>query len=745
MDDSDSKIFAHSVLNHPFSDWESLDDHSDAVAKLTSRFASAFAARAWGDCIGRWHDLGKRQPEFQRYIRGFIQTGPPHAWVGAFWAAKQGKIGIPAAFSIAGHHAGLADLRADATTAPTSGPTPLTDLLRDPAMEREFTQLRPLFAPHEVNIPIPPLPRSAANDASTFDLFTRFLFSALVDADRLATAAFYARFQPGLTAGDLRYDDVAILRDRLDLAIDSMPPKGSPSVIELRRQVLHACRSRAVDRPGRFSLTVPTGGGKTLSAMSFALNHAIIHSLRRVIVVIPYTSIIEQSARIYRDVLGDANVLEHHSNLDEQKLTERDARGERLRKLATENWDAPVIVTTTVQFFESLLSNHPGRCRRLHNISKSVVVLDEVQTLPPQFLRTIVDVLGQLTDHYGCTLVLATATPSALVPPKESIRAGLTNVTEIMPDPSALARAARRVKVEWRIDQVTPYIFLAEELRAHRQALVIVHRRNDARLLAEQVGGDVLHLSALMCPAHRSVVVAEVRRRLECKEACILVSTQLIEAGVDVDFEVVYRALAGLDSIAQSAGRCDREGKLTDANGGQPSGRMVVFRAETDPPPGVPRKALETMHVLLQLRLVDPFEPEDSRCYFDELYRKIDDDHHRIELLRKNLMFAAVAHSFRIIDADVHPVVVPYGDAPKRLAAFRAEPSRQTARALQPFTVQVYRYRLDALRDAGITMPVDESEDWFDVVVEGRESAYDNRFGLNVITDGILAAEDSIV
>jgi len=248
-----------------------------------------------------------------------------------------------------------------------------------------------------------------------------------------------------------------------------------------------------------------------------------------------------------------------------------------------------------------------------------------------------------------------------------------------------------------------------------------------------------------MCPAHRSVVVTEVRRRLDCKEACILVSTQLIEAGVDVDFAVVYRALAGLDSIAQSAGRCDREGKLTDANGGQPAGRMVVFRAETDPPPGVPRKALETMHVLLQLRLVDPFEPKDSRCYFDELYRKIDDDHHRIELLRKNLMFAAVAHSFRIIDADVHPVVVPYGDAPKRLAAFRAAPSRQTARALQPFTVQVYRYRLDALRDAGITMPVDESEDWFDVVVEGRESAYDNRFGLNVITDGIMAAEDSIV
>ena len=193
-----------------------------------------------------------------------------------------------------------------------------------------------------------------------------------------------------------------------------MPPRGSPAVVDLRRQVLAACRATAADAPGRFSLTVPTGGGKTLSAMSFALNHAAHHHKRRVIVVIPYTSIIEQSARIYKAVLGPANVLGHHSNLDEQKLREADARGEDLRKLAAANWDAPVIVTTTVQFFQSLLSNHPGRCRKLHNIAASVVVLDEVQTPPPQFLRTILDVLGQLTDHYGCTVVLTTATPPAL-------------------------------------------------------------------------------------------------------------------------------------------------------------------------------------------------------------------------------------------------------------------------------------------------------------------------------------------
>jgi CRISPR-associated endonuclease/helicase Cas3 len=738
-------IFAHSLPDFPPTHWELLDDHAADVARRAAECAASFEAQAWGGCLGRWHDIGKRLPDFQRYIRGLLSAGPPHAWAGAMWAAKQGKAGVPVAFAIAGHHCGLADLRSDPTAIQGSGgPTPLTDLLRDAELVRTLSLVRASFSPHEASVSVPQLPPHVLTSGSELDLFIRFLFSALVDADRLATAAFYARFHPAITAADLCYDGIGVLQQRLDRAIDAMPPKGSPAIVELRRQVLDACRVRASDAPGRFSLTVPTGGGKTLSAMSFALNHAKANRLRRVIVVIPYTSIIEQSARVYRDVLGDPNVLEHHSNLDEQKLTELDARGERLRKLAAENWDAPVVVTTTVQFFQSLLSNHPGRCRKLHNIAQSVVLLDEVQTLPPQFLRTIIDVLGQLTDHYRCSVVLSTATPPSLVPPPSSRRAGLRAVDEIMPDPSALARSARRVRIEWRIDAPTPYDQIAAELRAARQALAIVHRRDDARRLAEQIGGDVLHLSALMCPAHRTEVVAEVRRRLQSGEQCLLVSTQLVEAGVDIDFPLVYRALAGLDSIAQSAGRCDREGKLTDAAGGNPAGRLIVFRAETDPPPGVPRKALDTMHVLFRLGAIDPFEPNDSLKYFDELYGKIDDDQHRIEMLRRDLMFATVADKFRIIDADTHPVVVPWGDARQRLAAFRAAPSRQTQRALQPFTVQVRRYRLDALRSAGVVMPIDEFER-FDVVAEGREGSYDVRFGLNESAPGVMAADDSVI
>ena len=274
--------------------------------------------------------------------------------------------------------------------------------------------------------------------------------------------------------------------------------------------------------------------------------------------------------------------------------------------------------------------------------------------------------------------------------------------------------------------------------------LAIVHRRQDARDLAEAVGGDVLHLSALMCPAHRLQVVTDVHRRLAAGKRCQLVSTQLVECGCDLDFPVVYRAMSGLDSIAQSAGRCDREGKLTDANNGVPAGRLIVFRAETEPPPGVPRKAFDSMSVLLGLGPVDPFNPDHSVRFFDELYGKIDADEKRVEFLRRGLMFAAVADAFRIIDNDTRPIVVPWADARERLARFRTAPSRQTQQALQPFTVQVRRFRLLQLREAGVVQPVDDFER-FDFVVEGRDRSYHPQFGLDERADGLLAAADSVV
>jgi CRISPR-associated endonuclease/helicase Cas3 len=732
-------IYAHSLPGRPQSDWETLDVHAERVAALARSFAAAFGAADWGELLGRWHDLGKIQEDFQHYIRGLESSGPAHAWVGALHALHRDRSLLPIAVAIAAHHGSLSNVSGDEANG-----VPANSTLSFMVTQRrtEFDRLRPQLPASDIVVfpTLPELLQMPGTNLLSVELFTRFLFSTLIDADRLATALFYAQFVPALTSDDARYDSIAVLAARLDSTIDRMTPRGSPAVMKLRREVLDACRAKASDPPGRFSLTVPTGGGKTLSAMSFALNHARNHGLRRVIVVIPYTSIIEQSARIYRDVLNDNtqpdtnNVLEHHSNIDEQSRSEIDSRGENLRNLAAENWSAPVIVTTTVQFFESLLAAHGSRCRKVHNIARSVIVLDEVQTLQPQYLETIVDVLAELTKTYGCTVVLSTATPPALTQREGAKRPGLNNVREIMADPSALAAAAIRVSVEWRIDRPTPYAGIAAELRDYRQALAIVHRRADARLLTQMIGQDVLHLSAAMCPAHRLAVIGDVRHRLTANLPCRLIATQLIEAGVDVDFPIVYRSLAGLDSIAQSAGRCDREGRLTDA-AGTPAGRMVVFRAETEPPRGTLLKAFESMQVLIKLRKVDPFEPNDSFIFFEEFYRKIGPDERRVQPLRRSLAFAAVADTFKLIDADMHSIVVPYVNdelsinGPARIAAFRAHASRETARALQPLVVQVRNYQLDALRKAGIVMAADDFGR-FDVLCEGREGCYDRMFGL---------------
>lgn len=749
-----SGIYAHSLPGRPVAEWETLETHSANVEALAREFAGAFGASHWGALAGRWHDLGKVQPVFQAYIAGKDPVGTPHAWVGALHSYLRDKRLLPLAASIAAHHGALANFRPDEANGVAAGGT-LFEMLT--SRVESFGSVRPFLPPDAFAETLPVAPDYIATDqadALRVELFTRFLYSALIDADRLATARFYAKSQPALTADDIRCDSIDSIAQRLDQAIDSMPPKGSPAVVRLRRDVLAACRSKSTDPPGRFSLTVPTGGGKTLSAMSFALNHAKLHSLRRVIVVIPYTSIIEQSARVYRGVLNEIarpdvnNVLEHHSNLDEQKLRENDARGEDLRKLMAESWNSPVVVTTTVQFFESLLSAHGSRCRKLHNIAKSVIVLDEVQTLPPKYLCTLVNLLDQLTVGYGCSIVLSTATPPALRKRQGSPLPGLADVNEIMPDPSSLAAAARRVNIEWRIASVTPYAAIAVELREYLQAMVIVHRRADARVLAEAFGDDALHLSALMCPAHRLRVIDQVRRRLDQNEACVLVTTQLVEAGVDIDFPVVYRALAGLDSIAQSAGRCDREGKLTDA-AGMPAGRMIVFLAETAPALGVPTQAFDSIRVLLGLGGVDPFDPNDSIRFFNELYGKAANDPRdkELERLRRSLAFGAVDEQFNLIDANTFPIVVRWGDGPNRIAAYRRFPSRENRRALQPFTVQVRRHALTRLRSDGICLPVEGADgvEYFDALAEGREGSYHDRFGLDETRGGMLPPEVCVV
>jgi len=439
--------------------------------------------------------------------------------------------------------------------------------------------------------------------------------------------------------------------------------------------------------------------------------------------VIPYTSIIEQNAKVYRDCLGVENVVEHHSNLDPEK--EDREKGEELasrHRLAAENWDAPVIVTTSVQFFETLFTGNPSRVRKLHNIARSVIILDEVQTLPPGLLNPILDGLNQLVEHYGCSLVLSTATPPALTA-RPRFEQGLKGIRPIVEGPESLGRDLARVSIEWPGDGDGPVspVDLAAQLAEEKRVLCVVHKRRDARELAEllgqRTGEKVLHLSALMCPAHRLSVIEAIRTRVAGADSCRVVSTQLIEAGVDLDFPVVYRALGGLDSIVQAGGRCNREGHLKEG------GRVVVFRSWSEPPSGVPRTARDVMESLLRENNgeVDTVDPSVCEAYFRTLYFNRPLDEKNIMANRRALNFATVGREFQMIeDGFTHCVIVPWGDSEARVARLRREvelgvSGGESLRGLQPFTVSIYDRSFRDLQEAG-----------------GLEEVMDNVYALNV-------------
>lgn len=724
--------YAHSLPERPESEWEPLEVHLKEVATLAGEFSTAFGAPEWGELAGLWHDVGKYKPEFQARIRGSGDQ-VEHAGLGAALAASKGGLGQALAFVIAGHHAGLANLTSQGDTIQSA----LRErLLRNaPDLERLGATIPAALREH----PLPPAPdglrpgSGTRSDQERFarrvEFWTRFLFSALVDADFLATESFY---EPDRRDFTRTFASIAALRELLDTHLQRFRP--DTPVNALRAGILDACRGAAPSAPGLFSLTVPTGGGKTLSSMSFALWHAERHGLRRVIVVIPYTSIIEQNARVYRQVFGDANVIEHHSNIDEARRAEENSTLELRRRLAAENWDAPIVVTTNVQFFESLFSNRPGRCRKLHNIARSVVVLDEAQSLPADYLNCVLDAMRELTAHYGSSLVLMTATQPALRR-RDSLPAGLDEVREIIPHPGALAQALERVRIRWPAPDAPPtgYAELADSLVEHEQVLSIVHLRKDARVLAQQLpAAERLHLSALMCAAHRTEVLDEAKARLAWGAPCLLIATQLIEAGVDINFPVVYRALAGLDSLAQAAGRCNREGELRDEKGDPRMGEFHVFRAETRPPPGFLRMGMETMETLLR-------EHGDSMTfgdgallekYFRMLYAKCETDRKGVQGERGQLNFATVAQRVRMIeDTYSHPVVVPWGDSEARVAAFRSRPNRNTQRALQPYLVQIPERELNKLKALGAVEWVNES---VHVLTRVFWNLYDREFGLVV-------------
>jgi CRISPR-associated endonuclease/helicase Cas3 len=548
------------------------------------------------------------------------------------------------------------------------------------------------------------------------------LFSALVDADFLDTEAYFARaggqeaaervstragISPPLT------DILAVFESHiseLDTRAGLETFKPAREINVLRRSVRMACTEAAELQPGVFSLTVPTGGAKTLGSLDFALRHALHHGHQRVIVAVPFTSVTEQTASVFRAYLPPESVLEHHSNLDPAKETAQS-------RVASENWDAPIIVTTQVQLFESLLANRGSRCRKLHNLCRSVLVLDEVQSLPAPYLLPILDLLDDLAKNYGTTVLLTTATQPELHARDlggQRFRGLSEPPREIIPGPLAeeLWQKLKRVRVHWPDSwggdlnlHPDPWGHLAEQMAQHSQALAIAHLKKDALDLSralESKGIRPFHLSTSMCPAHRRAALGDIKNRLEHGKPCQLVSTQLIEAGVDVDFPVVYRAMAGLESLAQSAGRCNRNGRLPDL------GDFYIFEAPTEPPRDL-RTARDVARGMLLNGQPDLLAPKTFTDYFGRLHAAKGDllDLHGIQVLRAALKFEQVAEA-RLVDSPSETIFVGWGDeGTKALKALRwGGPSRKTLRALQPFTVGVFPNQIKVLQAAGALEPV---------------------------------------
>jgi CRISPR-associated endonuclease/helicase Cas3 len=739
-------FFAHSVEGMDTESWQRLDTHLLAVGQLAGEAASVFGAGSIGTAIGHLHDLGKYTQRFQARLKGDPQRVDHSTW-GARIALERFKspIGSLMAYGIAGHHAGLANGQGEGerTVLNERLAADLPEL--DAAWESELTLPANLMFPAAFKV-YDAKDRQKSRDRHPFQLafLTRMLFSCLVDADFLDTERFYntvERRGDHRTSGDAP-PTLAALREELDRYLDTF--KAGSDVNRLRADILQHVRSQSTQTPGLFSLTVPTGGGKTLTSLAFALDHAIRHRLRRVIFVIPFTSIVEQNAAVFRKALGplgDKAVLEHHSAFVEQPAPSDDPEkyqsAQKLR-LAMENWDAPIVVTTAVQFFESLFAARPSQCRKLHNIAGSVVILDEAQTMPLKLLRPCVASIDELARNYRTSVVLCTATQPALEAP--NFEGGLAKelVRELAPEPSKLFEQLKRVRVRhagtWSDD------VLAGEMRSREQVLCIVNNRRHARAVYRAMADlpGACHLTTLMCAKHRSEVLAEVRDLLKSGQPCRLVSTSLIEAGVDVDFPTVLRAEAGLDSVAQAAGRCNREGKRNLA-----SSELLIFSTENEdwaPPPELKQYAQAAQEVLRQ-RNGDPISPSAIRRYFELLYWQKGsmqlDVPNLMGLLKdsriESLPMETLATKFQMIDDLQKPVIVPYDDI-AREALDRlefAKGSMHVARKLQPYLVQLPRYGFDALYKAAAIVAVAPEKFSDQFMALAHEGLYDSRYGLS--------------
>ena len=749
-------FYAHSLENQLPEKWETMEQHEQRVAELCSKFLARIHPNLapWGNLLGRWHDLGKYSREFQKYLcdanniqcedlhRVDVSGKVDHSTAAAQLAVdKFAQAGKLLGYAFAGHHAGLPDWDDGVSQ---SG-------LRQRLEKKifDFESQAPRELAHIALPALPKFPQLAKDEhfparaAFRVAFWIRMIFSGLVDADFLATEAFMSPDRQSQRAN--RTVALGEMLSQLESHVDEIELGAETTPINsIRKQIGDTCISKASLAPGLFSLNVPTGGGKTIAGLLFALKHAVANELDRVIVAIPFTSIIEQNADVYRSIfepLGDEVVLEHHSNLDPEKET-------TANRLQAENWDAPLIVTTNVQFFESLFACKTSRCRKLHRIAKSVVILDEAQTLPVDLLKPTLFAIRELVEIYGCTVVICTATQPAL-DYRDDFTIGLKSVTPIIDESNALHENLKRVHVDYvgQIDDES----LSQQLREHEKVLCIVNTRVNAATIFDMLGESEnnFHLSTRMCAAHRKQVLdQQIRPRLktESRQPCRVISTQLIEAGVDVDFPVVYRAITGLDSLAQAAGRCNREGRLE-------LGRVYFFENESLPPPGLLRQTADSAKELLN-QYDDLLSPEAIQHYFELHYWKKSDGWDRHHVLKSignqpnklEFNFREVAAKYQFIREVTETILIPFDDESKRLIEKLEKTSearfldREFWRKLQRYGVQVRQHELVRLQKAGAVEL--QHERW--VLIQSH--LYDEKLGLVFDrADGVLPVEDTII
>lgn len=720
------KYFAHSSKTLPIDKWHLLEDHLYSTASTSSQFAELFNSSEWALICGMLHDIGKYSEKFQKYIISVLTEENSiqkvdHSTAGAqlvnalAGGKGQGKI---LASIIAGHHSGLLDFIS------SDGAASLYNRLNK---DIENYSNAPICINSNDILKLT-LPEYASKNPANLFIWMKMLYSTLVDADFLDTECFmnYKKYKNRNINNKIN----KTLLDLLKEYTNNLNTSRNLYINKFRDQVLDDCIKASDLRPGFFSLTAPTGVGKTLSSLRFALEHAIKYNKDRIIYAIPFTSIIEQNADVFKKIIGELNIIEHHCNYT-NTADKKNNSEYTYNELASENWDAPIIVTTNVQLFESLFSCKPSRCRKLHNIINSVIILDEAQFIPRHILLPTLNIINILVTDYNCTIVLCTATQPALIQ-RDGFEYGLKNVREIINDPVNLYKAMKRVKFT-NIGNIT-HDYLINDVLQHEQALVIVNTRKYAKILYDALkiqNKMCFHLSTLMCPIKRTETLSKIRNLLKNKEQCLIISTSLIEAGVDIDLPVVYRSMCGLDSIIQAAGRCNRENKLNN-------GDVFIFSIKEDNHPGI-YDQIKTCHE--SIKTTETIDSLDTiYTYFNRLLWKAGEklDSEGINKLieigkRAEFPFKSISDKYTVIDNNTTPIIIPLTNEVEKLLNYiriTDIPSRSIMRTLQRYSVSVYKHELDKLISGG---HVEYINDKYAVLI--NKQLYSEETGLNILID----------